>query len=139
MLESQSQATNERLKAAHERIAADAQANKERIAADAQAATERYEAEDRRMEAFDRRLEYLAERDAALAMNIELMSRDHEARHKAAMAEREKDGQHINALVRIAEIHERRVIEPRRSASAMTGFVFSVLSPSTSCESRPHS
>ena len=102
------------------RIETDAQATARRIEAEAQATKERFEVEarqreiskaefDRRMEAFDRRLESLAERHAAMAMNLELMSRDHEARHEAAMAEREKDAQHINALVRIAEIHERRL------------------------------
>ena len=46
----------------------------------------------------DERIEALTARHEALTMNLEQMSRD-----------RERDAENIRALVRIAEIHERRL------------------------------
>ena len=65
-----------------------------------------------RMELFFKGLESLKEglgslkeRHDALTMNLELMS--HEIRDLRAAAQ--QDGENIRALVRIAEIHERRL------------------------------
>ena len=60
----------------------------------------------------DERLERLVERHEALAQTVELLAI--ETRElRAAIADlhsaQEKDAEHIHALVRIAEIHERRL------------------------------
>ena len=48
----------------------------------------------------------------ALTMNVELISRDVESLRQSAkdvLKAVEQDGEHIRALVRIVEIHERRI------------------------------
>jgi hypothetical protein len=50
-------------------------------------------------------IEELKERHEALTMNLELMAHQSELHSKQL----EQDGEHIRALVRIAEIHERRL------------------------------
>jgi hypothetical protein len=68
---------------------------------------------------FEERIERLTERHEALAQSVELMLA--EAKEQRAKAEEQtkqiellfatatKDGEHIRALVRLAEIHERRL------------------------------
>jgi len=61
------------------------------------------------------------ERIASLTMNLELLSRDHEAlraRHEATdrrvaalLTAVEQDAENIRGLVRIAELHERRLTD----------------------------
>jgi hypothetical protein len=53
----------------------------------------------------DDRLARLTERHEALTMNLELASRD----IQDLIAASQRDGENIRALVRIAEIHERRL------------------------------
>lgn len=53
----------------------------------------------------DERLEKLTERHEALTMHLELLHRDVQDLKIAA----QQDGENIRALVRIAEIHERRL------------------------------
>jgi hypothetical protein len=55
----------------------------------------------------DERLEKLTERHEALTMNRELLHRDIQDLKTTA----QQDGENIRALVRIAEIHERRLTE----------------------------
>ncbi|HTS74814.1 MAG TPA: hypothetical protein VMG40_01350 [Bryobacteraceae bacterium] len=60
----------------------------------------------------DERLERLVERHEALAQMVELLAietRELRAAIADVHAEQEKDPEHIHALVRIAEIHERRL------------------------------
>src|ERR1035441_9826003 len=57
----------------------------------------------------DERLDRLTERHEALTETVELiaaMQRENEARFAQIAANQERDAEHINALVRIAEIHE---------------------------------
>jgi hypothetical protein len=59
----------------------------------------------------DERLDRLTERHEALTETVELiavMQRENEARFAQIAANQERDAEHINALVRIAEIHEHR-------------------------------
>lgn len=55
----------------------------------------------------DERLEKLTERHEALALSLELLTRDVQALVKASA----QDGENIRALARIAEIHERRLTD----------------------------
>jgi hypothetical protein len=60
----------------------------------------------------DERLDRLTERHEALTETVELiavMQRENEARFAQIAANQERDAEHINALVRIAEIHEHRL------------------------------
>ena len=57
----------------------------------------------------DERLERLAERHEALTQSVELMQRDWETRWANMSTALDRDAEHIRALVRIAEIHERRL------------------------------
>jgi hypothetical protein len=60
----------------------------------------------------DERLDRLTERHEALTQTVELiaaMQRENEARFAQIAANQERDAEHINALVRIAEIHEHRL------------------------------
>src|ERR1017187_7544984 len=60
----------------------------------------------------DERLDRLTERHEALTQTGELiaaMQRENEARFAQIAANQERDAEHINALVRIAEIHEHRL------------------------------
>lgn len=52
---------------------------------------------------FDEKIEALTERHEALTINLELMIHESEKHSKQL----EQDGEHIRALARIAEIHER--------------------------------
>ena len=54
---------------------------------------------------FHDRIEALTRRHEALTMNLELMGRDIEK----LLENSKRDGEHIAALARIAEIHERRI------------------------------
>jgi hypothetical protein len=53
----------------------------------------------------DERIEALTARHEALTMNLELIGRDLESMR----ARSQQDGENIQALARIAEIHERRL------------------------------
>lgn len=53
----------------------------------------------------DERIQALTERHEALTMSLELLYKDVIEHNKSL----EKDGEHIRALARIAEIHERRL------------------------------
>jgi archaellum component FlaC len=53
----------------------------------------------------DERIEKLTERIDALTMSVELLTADAQTLLKTA----QQDGENIRALVRIAEIHERRI------------------------------
>ena len=53
----------------------------------------------------DERIDKLGERIDALTMNVELLTADAHTLLKTA----QQDGENIRALVRIAEIHERRL------------------------------
>jgi hypothetical protein len=60
----------------------------------------------------DERLDRLTERHEALTMNLELLHRD--VQDLRVLVDRvviasQQDGENIRALVRIAEIHERRL------------------------------
>ncbi len=55
----------------------------------------------------EERLERLVERHEALTMNLELLSREIQDLKEAA----ERDGNHIRALARIAEIDQRRLTD----------------------------
>jgi len=60
----------------------------------------------------DERLDRLTERHEALTQTVELiaaMQRENETRFAQIAANQERDAEHINALVRIAEIHEHRL------------------------------
>jgi protein-tyrosine-phosphatase len=60
----------------------------------------------------DERLDRLTERHETLTETVELivaMQRENEARFAQIAANQERDAEHINALVRIAEIHEHRL------------------------------
>ena len=60
----------------------------------------------------DERLDRLTERHEALTEKVELiaaMQRENEARFAQIAANQERDAEHINALVRIAEIREHRL------------------------------
>ena len=60
----------------------------------------------------DERLDRLTERHEALAETVELivaMQRENEARFAQIAANRARDGERINALVRIVEIREHRL------------------------------
>lgn len=69
----------------------------------------------------DERLEALAERHEALALSLELLSHEVESLRAATQnllattrehtKQLEMDGEHIRALVRIAEIHDRRITD----------------------------
>ncbi len=61
---------------------------------------------------FDERIAALIERHEALTMNLDLMSHQSEE-HSRQLAQ---DGEHIRALARIAEIHERRLTHIEDSA-----------------------
>jgi hypothetical protein len=61
---------------------------------------------------FEERIERLTERHEALTQSVELLhaeSVQHTKQIKALLATATRDGEHIRALVRIAEIHERRL------------------------------
>ena len=58
-----------------------------------------------RMDLFFKGIESLKERDDALTMNLELMSHDIEGIKIAT----QQDTENIRALVRIAEMHDRRL------------------------------
>jgi len=61
---------------------------------------------------FEERLDRMAERHEALAQSVELLSietRELRAAIGDLRAVVSQDGEHIRALVRIAEIHERRL------------------------------
>ncbi len=55
----------------------------------------------------DERLEKLTERHEALTQTVELIA----AMQKDLTRSVQEDGEHIRALVRIAEIHERRLTD----------------------------
>jgi hypothetical protein len=60
----------------------------------------------------DERLDRLTERHESLTQTVELiaaMQRENETRFAQIAANQERDAEHINALVRIAEIHEHRL------------------------------
>ena len=59
----------------------------------------------------DERLERLAERHEALTQSVELMHRDWESRWANIATALEHDAENIRALVRVVEIHERRLSE----------------------------
>ncbi len=56
---------------------------------------------------FEERIDALTARHEALTMNLEFISHDIESLLKAKV----QDGENIRALVRIAEIHERRLTD----------------------------
>ena len=61
---------------------------------------------------FEQRIERLTERHEALTQSVELLhgeSIEHTKQIEALLATATKDGEHIRALVRLAEIHERRL------------------------------
>jgi len=61
---------------------------------------------------FEERIDALTARHEALAMNLELLSRDLETQRlniAALLINSERDGENIRALARIAEIDERRL------------------------------
>jgi hypothetical protein len=63
---------------------------------------------------FEERIERLTERHEALAQSVELMlveSREHTKQIEALLATATRDGENIRALVRIAEMHERRLTD----------------------------
>ncbi len=62
----------------------------------------------------DERLERLVERHEALTMNLELLSREIQDLKPVVdklVAAAERDGNHIRALARIAEIDQRRLTD----------------------------
>jgi len=62
----------------------------------------------------DERLERLTERHEALAQSVELLQSSIRAQSgnlDKILSALEKDGEHIRALARVAEIHERRLTE----------------------------
>ena len=56
---------------------------------------------------FEERIDALTARHEALTMNLEFIGHDIESLLKAKV----QDGENIRALVRIAEIHERRLTD----------------------------
>jgi hypothetical protein len=61
---------------------------------------------------FEERIERLTERHEALTQSVELLhaeSVEHTKQIEALLATAVQDGEHIRALVRLAEIHERRL------------------------------
>ena len=75
------------------------------------ALTSALEAEAREREkadtAFHARMEALARRHEALTLSLELMAHESEAQRLRS----ERDSEALNALVRIAEIHKRRLTD----------------------------
>ena len=60
----------------------------------------------------DERLDRLTERHEALAQSLEILTadvREMQSTAKALLETAKQDGENIRALVRIAEIHERRL------------------------------
>jgi len=58
---------------------------------------------------FEESLERLKERHEALTMSMELFTRETQDRFEKLLTASRQDGENIRALVRIAEIHERRL------------------------------